>query len=413
MRGPSTNSHTSFTRPTLLAGIFALLVVVGKVGPLAEEPHPSSVRLSTRDGDLVIGTLTLTEIPVQTEYGLLRVPTEDVAVVEFARRLTDDDIAEIRATVETLRTSEEGEERDAARESLIQRGSLALDLLRSALNPEHEDLNKSLNKIIEAIIEREPEDFPTTDRIVARRFTISGHVQIDKIGLRCSYGDLELSRNDVARIVIGTGSWRNPSSKVLIFKSWTDTSGEYQNVMNFLPRQTKLQFKEFESRDPSLLRKALRKFSVIVVPELEQSDEGLKKFSSATAKALRKFVRNGGHLVSCGGNGNNALLNRSGLLKFRAESNSSPVRVLGKHSLMRGVSGSIPHTNATYQIHPQGGPRVQPLATTVAGGIVVGVAKIGQGAVVYCGWDFHNSTQDHKRILANAVLWAAGRLGER
>ena len=236
---------------------------------------------------------------------------------------------------------------------------------------------------------------------------------METIRLTCSYGDLELNRNDVTRIVVGTGSWQSAANKVLIFKSWTDVSGEYQNVLSFLPRQTKLQFKVFESRDATLLRKQLRKFSVIVVPELEQSDEALKNFARASAKALRKFVRDGGCLVSCGGDGNSKLLNTSELLRFRVESNSSPAQVLGKHPLMRGVSGSIPYANATYKIHPQGGPKVQPLAATAEGGVVVGIARIGEGAVIYCGWDSHNSTENHQRILSNAVLWAAGRLGQR
>ena len=80
---------------------------------------------------------------------------------------------------------------------------------------------------------------------------------------------------------------------------------------------------------------------------------------------------------------------------------------------MRGVSGSIPYANATYPIHPQGRPKVQPLAVTAEGGVVVGIARIGKGAVIYCGWDFYNSTETHQRVLSNAVLRAAGRLGGR
>src|SRR5690606_23391825 len=81
--------------------------------------------------------------------------------------------------------------------------------------------------------------------------------------------------------------------------------------------------------------------------------------------------------------------------------------VVKKHPIVKGVSGTIPNANATIPINVHGG-KMKTLAGQ-DGAILVGVATIGSGVVVYCGWDYYVSEEAHQRVLGNAVDWARAR----
>ncbi len=377
----------------------------------AKEPEP--VRVLTWHGDVIVGFIDVDAVRVATKYGVLTVPIAEVRSIELAARLSEEERAAIEDEIEALRNAEEPEARQRCRQAIVDAGSLALDVLREAAanaidGKDADELRQALGDLIETIIELEPEARTTHDTVVARRFTITGEVELDSVGMRSSYGALRLARRDVERITIGTGPGRGGSDRLLVIKTWTDVSGEYANVSEIL-RGTRARLDEFESTSAPDFRRRLKRCGAVLLPEFESSNEQLSVLATECSRDLVRFVREGGVVISCGGTANLQFLSASRLLSCSGSSNSSTATVVKKHAIVRGVPSTIPYANATFPIRVQSAARMTALATAQDGGIVVGLSRLGEGAVVYCGWDYYASEEPHRRVLANAVRWATRR----
>ncbi|MBN1420754.1 MAG: hypothetical protein JXP34_18430 [Planctomycetes bacterium] len=248
------------------------------------------------------------------------------------------------------------------------------------------------------------------DTVSAKRFTIRGRVLVDTFEIAGAYGVLRVERADIDRIYPRGGTYRPVWDKVLIVKSWTDVAGEFQNVLGILKKRTRLRFVEFSGASASDLRKALRGHGVLLVPELEQGGSAATQVAREAAPAIQRFVRDGGVIVCCGGNENARFLCEGGVLPCSGGETGGTAEPRGRHSILRGVKGTIPQADATFPISVES-RRMKTLAAAPGGKIIVGVAGLGQGAVVYCGWDFYASEEVHQKILENAVRWAAGQTG--
>jgi hypothetical protein len=359
----------------------------------------------TRHGEVLAGAVGFQTLRVQTKYGLLEIPLADVVRVDFAPRLSDAEAARIATLIESTR---DPAKRPAAREEILRLGSAAILPLGRA-RKEDKDLAAALEPIEGELRDAAGKRNLEEEVVSAKRFSAVGRVEIDDLSLSSTYGSLRVLRSDIDRLIFQGASLRDAVSKALLVKSWTDPNEEFVRTRDAISRRTKIRLVEFNGSSGAELKKAIKAHRVVVIPELEQAGDDAAQVAREAASSIRKWVEEGGVIVSCGGDGNVAFLAQSGVLacSHQGSDDSGTCSIVKKHAIVQGVSGGVPYANATYPIQVEGKSKMQPLVTG-GGGIVVGVAKVGAGAVVYCGWDFYDSAEPHQKILANAVRWAAG-----
>lgn len=342
---------TALAAVAAAAGLLGLASGASGLLALAEEPPalpaasaPSRARVLLRQGDVLEGEVPLGALRVLTAYGTLTVPPDEVLRIEFAAD-------------------------PSGRPGAVERAE---------------------------------------DTVVAKKFSIVGRAEIETLDVTLPQGRLRVPRADVARLVVGGGRTREPVDRILMVKTWSDPNEEFARTRDIIARRTKLRIAEFTGTGASELKRALSKHRVLVLPELERDSEDLAQVASQVSSSLREFVRSGGVVISCGGSGNVRFLAASGILACQGGSSDDRAgTVQKKHTIVRGVSGAVPSANATFPIQVSGRGRMQSLVAGPSGGIIVGIAAVGEGAVIYCGWDYFQSAEPHQRILANAVEWAA------
>jgi hypothetical protein len=370
----------------------------------------TAVKLQTRHGELLVGSISLKSITVATSYGALEVPIQDVSRVDFARTVSAKDEEEYRQVLEGLRTAQDDESRTLAHERLVRESDVFGDLLRAAQAAAEGDYRQRLDAVCQDAAELPARAERRKDTVVARRFSIVGQVELAQLEVHGSFGSVVVERADIARLAFGDGFVNEVSDRVLIFKTWTDPDQEYKNVRDSVSSRTRCRLVEFTGSSAQDLKRALRQHRVLLLPELEQGGSAAGQVAKEAAKAIREFVRSGGIIISCGGTANVQFLTSSGLLTCTGGSGNTEAEVKSRHAITRGISGSIPAANATFPITVQGKPGMKTLAQGTSGGTIVGLAQVGDGAVVYCGWDYYESQEVHHKILANAVRWACGNL---
>lgn len=186
----------------------------GKASPeeKAEEkkaPEPPVFRL--RDGSRIAGFPTIKQITIDTEYGKLVVPSDDIVRIRFVRENDVELEEKIRGEVARL-GDEEFEHREEATASLTDMGEPALKFLREALKSEDEEVKSRaasiIKKIEEAIGDQEVDDdddgVPISgdeDEIVTLKFTAKGKIHERSFQVTSTYGKLSIDRKDIVSIV--------------------------------------------------------------------------------------------------------------------------------------------------------------------------------------------------------------------
>jgi hypothetical protein len=220
---------------------------------------------------------------------------------------------------------------------------------------------------------------------------------------------LKVRRADLNRLSFSGASFRQEVDKVLMVKTWTDQDEEYVHTLDIIAKRARIRTAEFNGSSAQDVRRALGKYRVIVIPELEESGEETGQVAAEAGPALRKYVQEGGVIICCGGDANIQFLSQSGLVPCQGGSGDRAGTVAKKHPIVQGVSGAVPPANATFAISTTAGKKMLGLLVAQGGGIIVGVTRLGAGAVVYCGWDYYESQEPQQKILANAVRWAASQ----
>ena len=163
-----------------------------------------------RDQSRIAGKPKLKSLDVETRYGPLSIPLDQLVRVRFARRLP----AELQAKIESLIKElgdEDFDKREAATAGLKEIGAPALDAIRKAAKSDNDEVKNRADGIISGLAaEAKPpqaaddDSLPqlsgTEDEITTTRMTVKGRVNIEEIALETQYGDLRVSVSDLGGI---------------------------------------------------------------------------------------------------------------------------------------------------------------------------------------------------------------------
>ncbi|MBI4604711.1 MAG: hypothetical protein HY721_22345 [Planctomycetes bacterium] len=372
----------------------------------APAADPLVVRVLTRGGELVQGKPGLASIRVRTDYGTLEVPIGDVLSVSFAPVGAPEEVEKVRRLLAELAAPDldDADLEDLRKDLLAVAASAPDALAREAARAAGKPAEVAAS-VLRDLALRVPGRAPGLDEVVTRRFTVLGRVELEEIALETAYGGLRLARSAFGSLAVGDASLRAPVSEVLILKTWTDPSHEFLRTRDAIATRTRLRLVEYEGSTAADLKKALKRFRVIVVPELEQPGN-MGEVVAEASQALVRWVKEGGVVISCGGGSNIQFLTASNILPCTG-GGGGQASIVARHPIVRGVADPIPQANATQGLRSTGNPRMKPLAVSGPEDIIVGVARSGQGAIVWCGWDYYESQDSHDQVLANAVKWAA------
>ncbi len=219
-------------------------------------------------------------------------------------------------------------------------------------------------------------------------------------------------------LVYNTDGSGNTSIRMLSMKYGTDLFTHYPNTLAALNTYfTNYTLTETATANAGVLSNLLVGKNVLLIPAQTSADPAI--FNSFT-NVFHNFLFGGGSIVQCGtSNGEDSTLTTTGLWHghYSAEVTLGTFNVDSiNHPIMQGVSGNlISAPNATYGMHFTDADR-HSLATftnTTTGNTddVVAFRKVNNGKVIYLGFDYYNSNDDTKKMLANAVQWAGQSSG--
>lgn len=382
------------------------LLAGGAEVPADPEAKAKRVHVLTREGDVLLGSVDLESVTIDTRYGALTVPVADLRRVDFSWQASAEEAAKVQ---EYLQELEDPAGRKTARSGILEVGPVALPRLYAPGLEADKEVTDVLEEIRGELEARKGRRSLEEDVILMKPFNVVGRVRLDALEIETTYGPLRIARHDLDRLLFGgSGAFRDVD-KVLIVRTWTDVDEEYAHTRSAIARFSKLKLVEFTGSSAGALKKALVKHSVLVLPEFESGGSAAQAAAREAGTALKKFVREGGVVISCGGTNNANFLTASGLLTCRANSNDSTGTIRKRHPIVKGVKGGVPSINATIPLTQVQGRKMKSIVTSPSGATIVGIATYGSGAIVYCGWDFYRSGDAHQRILANCVEWAATR----
>ena len=161
-------------------------------------------RFVLRSGDLLRGRLKETTVPVETPYGVLKLPVKDVVDIHFSLRIDNDVRKRVDAAIERL-GADDFPTREAASSDLRNIGFDALPSLRLALKAGDEEVRKRAGEILERFGEVDEEALPLLsprDRVRLSDVTVEGLVAWDQILVETEYGELKVDRLDLVRISV-------------------------------------------------------------------------------------------------------------------------------------------------------------------------------------------------------------------
>ena len=199
---------------------------------------------------------------------------------------------------------------------------------------------------------------------------------------------------------------------ILIYTEYADTSagGEYENTLDAIDTYYGTNYNYDELKNYNNLGSELSGYDVLLIPEQETATETeMKTVGQAWSSELSDFANNGGIIICLdwSGPGNTRLIyNSSSVMKFNEEATSIIGHTINLNStsdpLTRGVSNSWTAPNGAVSVNTTDGTIV------VDDGIkpVVVHKSLGEGDIVYCGFDFFNIEGNCSTILANAIRLA-------
>lgn len=178
-------------------------------GEASSDSSPAPV-FFLRDGSRVAGRPRLDALRVDTRYGELVVPLDELVLVRLAQRVDASLRERADARIREM-GSDDFDEREEAMESLRRLGVDILPILRQATGSSNEEIKNRAEILIEELEEKAQEEKTATgpgmtevkgeqDVVTTARFTIRGRVLEEAFQIGSRYGDLRVSASDLVGI---------------------------------------------------------------------------------------------------------------------------------------------------------------------------------------------------------------------
>lgn len=187
-----------------LLGVLMLALVA-----LAREDNPkngsptSAVEVRFSDGSLVRMFVVQENIEVQTKYGKLTVPTNEIRRIDFAFRLPEDTAKKVEIAIRDL-GHEQHVRREAASKELVGLGISAVPSLQAATRSSDPEVARRATAALQDIRDKFPIDqlrFPVNDTIQTSEFLISGRIITPSLKTKTNYfGDVEVQVADLRQV---------------------------------------------------------------------------------------------------------------------------------------------------------------------------------------------------------------------
>ncbi len=200
--------------------------------------------------------------------------------------------------------------------------------------------------------------------------------------------------------------------QVLAYTRGTDIANEYANTIAAIDEHfTNYDLDETTTADVNELADLLKNYQVFLVPEIEDSEttDLFLDFS----ETLEQYAQNGGTIVFAGTAESIPLVN-AGLMQGQAFENSTEIITLTnvEHPIIADLNAEFFPSNGTYPLFSFENEIVQ-LATQTyedSENMIIGYKNIGEGSVVYVGFDYFEAEENAKKALANTMKWIASEL---
>lgn len=171
-------------------------------------PDPRYMRLHMLDGSVIAGKLSITELPVDTEYGKLSIPISSIRSFIPGLGSHPQVLAEIEKQIGEL-GSEDFKAREQAHRELSQRGVAVKRILEQHLEDASAEQRRHLQAILKEFEEQDSssdeesaegrQPWIVDDTIVTQRFTVVGRITRPEFQIDSKYGPLTVKLLDVVR----------------------------------------------------------------------------------------------------------------------------------------------------------------------------------------------------------------------
>lgn len=152
------------------------------------------------DGSVVRMSIAQPTVEVQTKYGKLIVPVEDIRKIEVGLHIPADQAKQIEHAIKRL-SSSVWKEREAAGKDLVQTGHLALPALRRAAFSSDQEVAIRADALVKQIVEKVPAELASLrdeDVLHTTEGPITGRLLAPTIAAKSTYfGNVTLSLADV------------------------------------------------------------------------------------------------------------------------------------------------------------------------------------------------------------------------
>jgi hypothetical protein len=189
-----------------LSATLLLALLVGQTAPATRPAttQPSPLRITLMDGSAVVGKLSVAELTIDTDYGTLKVPVDQIQSFAPGIRSHPEFEQKLNAAIAAL-SAEAFADREKAQEVLLKIGPDLRRELDRQLKTAESEKQMRLQKILEEFESAEPEEDSSAtasawrpeDVIVTPNFTIVGRITTTSFSVGSPYGTLQLKLADV------------------------------------------------------------------------------------------------------------------------------------------------------------------------------------------------------------------------
>jgi PKD repeat protein len=198
-----------------------------------------------------------------------------------------------------------------------------------------------------------------------------------------------------------------PTPKVLSLVTFADIDNEYAHTLEAINEHfTDYELHESYAVTSEELEADLQNIDILLLPEQESEYDDFAIIFSSISEAMQNFASEGGLVLVC----RNTNLQQSGLFvnSFGEYTIYGDVQNVDQtHPIMEGLPSVFPMPTATLHYNWTYDEDFTPVAVNLdnGGDYVAGYRNLGDGMVVYLGFDFHQITEHNSLMIGNTMKY--------